>query len=90
MKWLFIAGLLVALYGLHRLALWLEKKGWIYYMNKKASLNSLGTALLELQQMAQPEKGHLLEAKRKRQVQQECQGDPKEPGEDHSKNDSDL
>lgn len=38
---------LAGLYGLHRIALWAERRGWIYYGNKHGSSGALGSALLE-------------------------------------------
>ena len=35
MGWIAAVSALVALYGLHRLALWLEARGWLYYIHKK-------------------------------------------------------
>lgn len=34
-------------YGLHRLSLWMEARGWIYYRKKHGSSGGLGTAFLE-------------------------------------------
>ena len=82
MKWLIGAAILAGLYGLHRLALWLEKKGWLYYLHKKPSLDSLGIAALELQRMAEPGKRYVLEARQQEKVQEEDEGGPKEAGEE--------
>ncbi len=71
-----IAGIVALLYGLHRLALWMEAKGWIYYARKKASPNALGNAFLELQQIVNPKTKHVLEVRRSQQVEQECRGEP--------------
>ncbi len=75
-----IAATLIALYGLHRLALWMETKGWIYYLRKRASPDTMGAAFLELQRMVQPDARHILEIKQNQRVEQHDQGEPKEPG----------
>ena len=51
--WLTLAGVLLGLYALHRLALWAEQRGWIFYMKKKPSTTALGSAFLEIRQLAQ-------------------------------------
>ena len=78
MVWLL--GTLVGLYCLHRLALWLESRGWLYYRHKKASPNSLGDALLALQQIVQPGAKHVLEVRQRRRVQREDAGGPGNAG----------
>lgn len=67
----FLIGGVLALYLLHRLALWMESRGWIFYMKKKASGNALGNAFLEIQQIAQPETRHVLEMKRSQRSEQD-------------------
>ncbi len=70
-----IAVAIALLYGLHRLALWMEARGWIYYVKKKASPNALGSAALELQQMVKPAAKHVLEARRQRRVEKPPAGE---------------
>jgi hypothetical protein len=74
---------LAGLYGLHRLALWLESRGWLYYMHKKASPDSLGNAMLSLQQIVQPGAKHVLEVRREHRVQREDAGGPDEAGKEN-------
>lgn len=80
MKWLVILGVLAGLYGLHRLCLWLQERGWLYHVHKKPSLVSLGRVALELQQMTQPEKRYLLEVRQKQQVERDDRGGPDKAG----------
>jgi hypothetical protein len=89
-KWVVIAGALLALYPLHRLALWMELRGWLYYVHKKPRLDSLGTAFLELQRMAQPEKQYLIEARQKQPTAQEDQGGPEKAGKGGAQTNSGL
>lgn len=48
-------------YALHRLALWMERRGWLYYRERKASPSTLGSALLELHSLVEPEAKVVLE-----------------------------
>ncbi|MFY9726876.1 MAG: hypothetical protein WB579_02040 [Bryobacteraceae bacterium] len=80
MTWLIIAGLLIGVYGLHRLALWMETKGWLFYMHKKANPNALGNAALGVQQIIQPGAGHVLEVRQSRRVHRDDLGGPDEAG----------
>ena len=42
--WMLIIALgLGALYGLHRLGLWMEERGYIYYLHKKPKGSALGS-----------------------------------------------
>ncbi len=79
---LIILTAVVLLYGLHRLALWAEDRGWIYYLRRKTSGSSLGNAFLEVQSMIEPEKRQLVEARKAENVEEDEQGDPPEAGTD--------
>ena len=71
-----------ALYGLHRVALWAERRGWIYYLHRQGSSSTVGNAFLELQTMLEPGKKYILEVKRKERVVEDESGDPPVPGQD--------
>ena len=77
---LWTVAILAALWLLHRLALWMEARGWIYYVRKKPDPASLGSALLELQQLAEPQKRHVLEVKRGDRSKREAAGGPDKTG----------
>jgi hypothetical protein len=68
------------LYGLHRIAVWAERRGWIYYLTKHGSSGALGNALLEAQAIIEPSTRHVLEERMKEDVEAEETGDPPEPG----------
>lgn len=74
---LWIAVLALALYGLHRMALWMESRGWIYYKKKHASAGTLGAAFLEIQAIAQPEKKYVLEMRQDQRAERDDEGDSK-------------
>ncbi len=67
------------LYLLHRLALWVEQRGWIYY-RRSGRASSVGSAFLETQAMLEPEKRHLAEIVRAEQVEETESGLPRPPG----------
>lgn len=73
-------GAVPALYALHRLGLWMEARGWIYYRRKRGGSGSLGAAFLEVQSMLEPSKKHVLEISRKDESEDDDSGDPPEPG----------
>jgi hypothetical protein len=62
-----IALLVIAgLYALHRLALWMERRGWIYY-KKSGSSGTRTTAFLSVQALIEPDKQHIVEERIRRQ-----------------------
>ena len=46
---LVVLALIGLFYVLHRVALWAEGRGWVYYLNSKPSNSALGNAFLEIQ-----------------------------------------
>ena len=52
-------GGLGGLYALHRLALWMEERGYIYYLHKKPS-NSAASCFVALQQAIEPKVEHII------------------------------
>jgi hypothetical protein len=70
--------LLGGLYLLDRLALWAERRGWIFYRKVKPSGNALGSTALELQKIFESGKAtHVIKA------QQEQGKDRPDPGSGH-------
>ena len=58
-KWFLLAfGALGALYGLHRLALWLESQGYLYYVHKKPHSSAMGS-FVALQRAIEPQAEHV-------------------------------
>jgi hypothetical protein len=60
---------------LHLLALWAERRGWIYYKHTKPSHSALGNAFLEVQSILEPNKKHIIEVKKEDKKQNEEAGD---------------
>jgi hypothetical protein len=59
MLWVgWIIGGVAGPYGLHRLALWLEERGHLYYLHKKPSGSSAG-AFVALQRAIEPQSQHV-------------------------------
>ena len=73
---------LAALYALHRLALWMESRGWIYYRHKRGSSGSLGSAFLEVQALLEPANRHVLEIRGDEQPEADDAAGPDDPGAD--------
>jgi hypothetical protein len=71
-----LAAILVAclagLYGLHRLALWAESKGWIYYRTKRMPPGAAGMAMMEVAQVFEPGIEHVVEELRSETVRGEA------------------
>ena len=84
MSWrlaIILVAVVVALYALHRLALWAEERGWIYY-RRRAGRGTLGSAFLEVQSLIEPGQHHVLEVMREEQVEEDDSGDPPSPDDD--------
>ncbi len=69
-----------SLYVIHRLSLWAEARGWIFYRNKHASSGTAGNAFLELQAMFEPPKRHVLEQRQEKAAATQESGDKPVPG----------
>ena len=67
---------------MHRVALWAENRGWIYYKRRKPTTSALGTAFLEVQSLLEPEKQQLAEVQKAERIEEDEQGDPPEAGND--------
>ena len=76
-----ILGATIALYGLHRLALYLEREGWIRYIKNPPSADAgAGAAFGELQQIFEPQTKHVYEMKeKKRPIREADGGEPDTP-----------
>jgi hypothetical protein len=67
--WVLLIALgLGALYGLHRLGLWLEERGYIYYLHKKPKGGGAIGSMVALQRALEPRAEYVIQAE---QVNQE-------------------
>jgi hypothetical protein len=68
-----------ALYGLHRLGLWLEQRGWLYYRHRKSGGSAAG-CFIALQEFIEPPVRHVRQIKeeKRRPAEEEAggQGEP--------------
>ena len=68
-----------ALYGLHRLALRLERKGHLYYLHSKPSGSALGNAALAVQSILEPDRRYVVEERQAERSERRESGDPPDP-----------
>ncbi|MBI4891521.1 MAG: hypothetical protein HY821_12920 [Acidobacteria bacterium] len=73
--WAWLIAAAAVLYALHRLACWMEDRGWIYWTRSRGYATRAGNAFLEVQQLLEPSKKVVLEAKRDEKAQQDDAGD---------------
>ena len=78
--WLAAAALLGAgIYCLHRLCLYLEQRGYIYYLHTKPQGSGGGGVFLDLSELIQPSVRHVIEVKEDRHIQHDAAGNGPEP-----------
>jgi len=65
---------LAAIFALHQLLLWMERRGWIYYWHKSGSGNA-GNVLMPIQAIYEPTVRYTLEEKRKQLAEEDEAGD---------------
>ena len=63
-------GPVAVLIGLHCLCLWLEDRGWLYYLHKKPSSSPM-SSLVAMQQFIEPGVKHVVEVKQDRRIEKE-------------------
>jgi hypothetical protein len=77
-----VAGSLAAIYGLHRLALWMERRGYLYYRDRRPRSGAAGS-FVALQQAIEPRVQHVLRVERLNHQagddRETGQGDPRGP-----------
>lgn len=71
----------VLVFVLHRVALWAEARGWIYYRRRRPQSSALGNAFLEVQALIEPEKRQLVEVRKEEAAEEDRSGEPPEAGE---------
>lgn len=64
----------VVLYGLHRLAIWAEDRGWLHYRKRGGTWRG-GAAAQELQALLQPSARHEVEETQRQELERENDGD---------------
>ena len=74
-----IGAALPTLYGLHRLCLWLEARGLLYYRHKKPGGSPAG-CMTALREVIEPPVRHVLHIKEEKRRHTASEGDPPSPG----------
>lgn len=72
---LILAAIVCGLWLVHRLALWMEDRGWIYWTRSRGYGTRAGNAMLEVQGLLEPEKRHVIEMKQDIKAESDGQGD---------------
>ncbi|MFH1329520.1 MAG: hypothetical protein ABIJ48_02505 [Actinomycetota bacterium] len=83
MWWLLvIPGVALGGLGLHRLALWAESRGWIYYGTHRMPSGAAGLAMMEVAAIVEPQTEHVIEALRSEAIraEEDASGEGREPG----------
>jgi hypothetical protein len=73
-------GIGLVLFFFDRLALAMERRGWIYYRKNKPSSTSLGNAFLNLQSLLEPSTKQVVEVRREKKDQHKSGDEPKTGG----------
>jgi hypothetical protein len=69
MVWILVAiAAILIWYALHRLAIRAERRGWIYYRNKRGPLGGFGMALIQATTPFAPEIEHAIEEEQSEQM----------------------
>ncbi len=76
---LWIVGVGRALFAIDRLALWAEAKGWIYWRKKRPSTGALGSALMEMNTIANPSTEYVTVVKDGKKFEERQNGDDDPP-----------
>lgn len=67
----------IALYLLHKLLTWCEKKRWINY--RRIGSDSVGDAMMELHSMLSPDIKNVIEVRQQKKQEEDDSGDPPDP-----------
>lgn len=59
-----VVGAVAVLGGLHLAALWMERRGWIFYKHTKASSSSASNAFMSVQAIFEPRAEYVVEGRR--------------------------
>ncbi|MDP8225034.1 MAG: hypothetical protein P9L99_16865 [Candidatus Lernaella stagnicola] len=77
LKWaLILGGVVAAFWLIDRLLLYCEARGWLYYRKKTPAPGAVGSALMELHSILEPEKTHMAEQLREEHAEVNENGEP--------------
>jgi hypothetical protein len=66
----------LSLWALHHLGLWLERRGWLFYRDRKPSSSAVGSAFLNIEEFVRPAARHEIEAQQEEVVRDDESGEP--------------
>lgn len=73
---LWLALIVAVLWGMHRAALWAERRGWIFYLHRKASPGTGSRAFMEVQSLLEPGTRHVIESREETLEDEDDADDP--------------
>lgn len=73
---LWVIGIAVALFAIDQLALWAERKGWIYWRKTKRRGSAMSDVLTGLDAVTNPAAQHVADAKQAKKLEERDNGDP--------------
>ncbi|MEX0790194.1 MAG: hypothetical protein WD178_05395 [Actinomycetota bacterium] len=71
MNWIavaWVAAVALGLFGLHLGALWMERRGWIFYKHTKVSSSAASNAFMQVQAIFEPGADYFVEERRSSEV----------------------
>lgn len=74
-----IVGTVAFLYAMHQGALWMERRGWIFYRDTKATSTSRSNAFMQVQAMFEPRAEYVVEGRRSDETKAAEEADPGGP-----------
>ena len=74
-----VIGVSSALYAVHRAALWMERRGWIYYRDTRASSSNASNAFMQVQALFEPRAEHVVEGRSSDRLRSAEDADPGGP-----------
>lgn len=74
-----IVGTVAVLYAMHQGALWMERRGWIFYRDTKATSTSRSNAFMQVQAMFEPRAEYVVEGRRSDETKAAEEADPGGP-----------
>jgi hypothetical protein len=70
-----VLGAVIAAVVIDRLMLAAEQRGWVYWRRRKPTTSAAGSAILSVQAIFEPDKGHVVEEQRRLEADIDVAGD---------------
>ncbi|MES1156226.1 MAG: hypothetical protein ABUL73_00480 [Alphaproteobacteria bacterium] len=79
MQWIFaLAAVVLALFAIDQIALWAERRGWIYWRKTKGRRGGVGDVFLGVEAGLNPRADYVVQAKQAKKREDRGAGDPPE------------